>query len=83
MDGATFYSVSLEPGDPPVIGRPQRLFSLPAALGGGSGIPYDTDPNGDGFVMALARDDAAVRHLNVVMNWDEVLRKRLSQPEEE
>ena len=55
---------------------PRRLFSLPAALGGFS-TPYDTDPNGDGFVMSLMREDAAVRHLNVILNFDEELKQRV------
>ena len=76
MHGSTFYSVAVKPADPPVIGRPQRLFSLPAALAGYH-TPYDPDPNGDGFVMCLAREDAAVRHLNVVLNFDEELKRRV------
>jgi len=58
----------------PVLSEPEVLFEHPYSFGAGITIPnYDVSADGQRFLMV--KEDAGVRHLNLVLNWTEELER--------
>ena len=62
-----------------VLSPPQLLFDQPYAFGIGVTTPnYDVSADGQRFVMV--KGESGSGRLNVVLNWFEELRQRVSTP---
>jgi eukaryotic-like serine/threonine-protein kinase len=64
--------VTLSTDAVPVLSEPELLFEQSYAYGAGITIPnYDVSADGQRFLMV--KEDAGVRHLNIVLNWTQEL----------
>jgi serine/threonine-protein kinase len=77
-------SVEFEPGPPPRIGRPRRLFDFDArALQFASGGPvrsYDLSADGQRFYAVETRPSVSappITHVDVITNWLEELKQKV------
>jgi Tol biopolymer transport system component len=56
----------------PALSEPELLFERPYSYGAGITIPnYDVSADGQRFLMV--KEDAGVRHLNLILNWTQEL----------
>jgi Tol biopolymer transport system component len=60
----------------PALSEPELLFERPYSYGAGITIPnYDVSADGQRFLMV--KEDAGVRHLNLILNWTDELEHRV------
>ena len=69
--GAKLMAVDVRSGTDLVLGKPVELFETPEGILSG----YDATPDGQRFVMIDATTDPLSPHLNLVLNWDEELKR--------
>jgi serine/threonine-protein kinase len=61
------------------LSRPRVLFEQRYAFGSAQTVPnYDVSPDGERFVMV--KDDSASGRINVVLNWDQELKRLVPPP---
>ena len=73
--GTRMKTVSVEAGFELTLSEPRVLFEGVFAEGQ-NGIPnYDVTADGQEFVMVVQDDSAAMPQINVVLNWDEALKR--------
>jgi len=73
--GTRMMSVAVEAGSELTLAGPRVLFEGVFAEGQ-IGIPnYDVTSDGQEFVMVVQDDSAAVPQINVVLNWNEELKR--------
>jgi serine/threonine-protein kinase len=77
--GNKMMVVSVETRPSLKLGIPEPLFEKSYRSGGW--IPqYDIHPDGDRFVM-IKDDESITNQINIVLNWFEVLKKKMATPE--
>ena len=64
-------AVDVRSGTDLVLGKPVELFETREGILSG----YDATPDGQRFVMIDATTDPLSPHLNLVLNWDEELKR--------
>ena len=70
-NGAKLMAVDVRSGTDLVLGKPIELFETPEGILSG----YDVAPGGQRFAMIDARTDPFPPHLNLVLHWDEELKR--------
>ena len=57
------------------VGKPRRLFEKPYKRGNGFWPDYDVAPDGQRLLMVKSSTTEASSRINVVLNWQEELKR--------
>ena len=70
-NGAKLMVVDVQRGTDLVLGKPVELFEIPEGIRSA----YDGAPDGQRFVMIDETTDPLPPHLNLILHWDEELKR--------
>ena len=70
-NGRKLMAVDVQTGTEPILGKPIVLFETSEGIGNA----FDVAPDGQRFVMIDATTDPLPSHLNLVLHWDEELKR--------
>jgi hypothetical protein len=69
-DGRSVTAIPFEPGSPPRVGAPRKLFTVPE---GTDALRYD--PSGDRFLLTRSAGRREPSSVTVLLNWTAALKK--------